>query len=156
MTAAERILHSLGITTPQEIDLEAIAWTQGAVVNYRPLESCEARIVGSSRRAVISVNSRSPEKRRRFSLAHELGHWHNDRGRILFCDKHDIGNYAASALNPEKLADVFASDLVLPNFLVIPRLAKIKKPTLSTAKIRRCAIRTAITWAARACCWRGG
>jgi hypothetical protein len=48
MTAAERILHVLGISAPQEIDLEAIAWDQGAIVNYRPLESCEARIIGSS------------------------------------------------------------------------------------------------------------
>ena len=75
LTAAERILQSLGVTDPKEIDLEAIAWTQRVVVNYRPLDGCEARIIGSSRKAVISVNSRSPERRRRFSLAHELGHY---------------------------------------------------------------------------------
>jgi hypothetical protein len=38
MTTAERFLQSLGVTDPQEIDLEAIAWTQGVVVNYRPLD----------------------------------------------------------------------------------------------------------------------
>ena len=38
---------------------DAIAWTRGAVVNYRPIDNCEATIVGSNRRAVISVNSRS-------------------------------------------------------------------------------------------------
>jgi Zn-dependent peptidase ImmA (M78 family) len=134
LTAAERMLLSLGISDPQEIDLEAIAWTQGAVVNYRPLESCEARIIGSSRRAVISVNSRSPQRRRRFSLAHELGHWHHHRGRTLFWDKNDIGNFARSAFNPEKLADAFASDLILSNFLLNPRLQKIKKPTLAAAR----------------------
>ena len=64
LTAAERILQSLGIADPQEIDLDAIAWTQGAVVNYRPLDGREARILGSARKAVISVNSRSPERRR--------------------------------------------------------------------------------------------
>jgi Zn-dependent peptidase ImmA (M78 family) len=133
-TAAERILHALGITDPQDIDLEAIAWTQGAVVNYRPLENCEARIIGSSRKAVISVNSRSPEGRRRFSLAHELGHWHHHRGRMLFCDKQDIGNFAGSAINPERQADAFASDLILPNFLLAPRIQKIKKPTLASAR----------------------
>ena len=98
LTAAERILQSLGVTDPQEIDLEAIAWTQGVVVNYRPLDGCEARIIGSSRKAVISINSRSPERRRRFSLAHELGHWHHHRGRVLFCGKDDIGNFANDAL----------------------------------------------------------
>jgi hypothetical protein len=134
MTAAERILHSLGIADPREIDLEAIAWDQGAVVNYRPLKSCEARIVGNARNAVISVNCCSPETRQRFSIGHELGHWHHDRGRTLFCDKEDIGNYAGSALNPERLADQFASDLLLPGFLFAPRLRKIKKPTLTAVR----------------------
>lgn len=134
MTAAERLLQSLGIADPQDIDLEAIAWTQGAVVNYRPLESCEARIIGSKRKAVISVNSRSPERRRRFSLAHELGHWHHHRGRVLFCDKHDIGNFGRSAINPERQADTFASDLILPDYLLTPRLLKIRRPTLAAAR----------------------
>jgi len=134
LTAAERILRSLGIADPQEIDLDAIAWTQGAVVNYRPLEGCEARILGSARKAVISVNSRSPERRRRFSLAHELGHWHYHRGQILFCGKDDIGNFANDALNPERHADTFASDLILPNYLLIPRIQKLKKVTLAAAR----------------------
>jgi hypothetical protein len=134
MTAAERILHALGVSAPQEIDLEAIAWDQGAIVNYRPLESCEARIIGSARKAVISVNCRSPLKRQRFSLAHELGHWHYDRGQALFCDKADIANHGSAVFNPEKRADSFASDLILPDFLLAPRLRKIRKLTLAAAR----------------------
>ena len=65
LTPAERILKSLGIEAPGEIDLEAIAWTRGAVVDYRPLDRCEATIVGSKRKVVIAVNSRSPPERRR-------------------------------------------------------------------------------------------
>ncbi len=133
-TVAERILQSLGITDPEEIDLEAIAWTKGTVVNYRPLDGCEARIIGTSRKAVISVNSRSPERRRRFSLAHELGHWHHHRGQVLFCGKDDIGNFANDALNPERHADMFASDLILPNYLLIPRIHKLKRVTLAAAR----------------------
>ena len=37
MTAAERILHALGISAPQEIDLEAIAWDQGAILKAQVL-----------------------------------------------------------------------------------------------------------------------
>jgi hypothetical protein len=94
LTHAERILKSLGIEAPGEIDLEAIAWTRGAVVDYRPLDRCEATIVGSKRKAVIAVNSRSPPERRRFSLAHELGHWHHHKGRMLFCGGRDVCNFA--------------------------------------------------------------
>ncbi|MEJ2375820.1 MAG: ImmA/IrrE family metallo-endopeptidase [Pseudolabrys sp.] len=134
LTAAERILQSLGIEDPKEIDLEAIAWTQGAAVNYRPLDDCEARIIGSRRKAVISVNSRSPAKRRRFSLAHELGHWHLHRGQVLFCGKEDIANFANDAFNPEQHADAFASDLVLPNYIFVPRVRKLKRVTLAAAR----------------------
>jgi hypothetical protein len=66
LTPAERMLLDLGIAEPKDIDLDAIAWTRGAVVNYRPIDNCEATIVGSKRRAVISVNSRSSPERRRF------------------------------------------------------------------------------------------
>jgi Zn-dependent peptidase ImmA (M78 family) len=72
LTAAEQVLADLGITDPSEIDLEAIAWTLGARVRYRPLESCEARIVGNGDRAIITVNNRSHPRRQRFSIAHEL------------------------------------------------------------------------------------
>jgi Zn-dependent peptidase ImmA (M78 family) len=133
-TPAERMLIDLGISEPKEIDLDAIAWTRGAIVNYRPIDNCEATIVGSKRRAVISVNSRSMPERRRFSLAHELGHWHHHRGRILFCGKNDVCNFANDALNPERQADSFASDLILPGFMIEPRLRKMKRPTLAAAR----------------------
>jgi hypothetical protein len=64
---AERMLVDLGITEPREIDLDAIAWTRGAVVNYRPIDRREPTIVGSRRWAVISVNRHSMPERRRFS-----------------------------------------------------------------------------------------
>jgi len=133
-TAAERMLMDLGISEPREIDLDAIAWTKGAVVNYRPMDRCEATIVGAKRRAVISVNSRSMQERQRFSLAHEIGHWHHHRGRILFCGKNEVCNFENDALNPERQADGFASDLILPAYMVDPRLRKMKRLTLAAAR----------------------
>jgi Zn-dependent peptidase ImmA (M78 family) len=134
VTAAERILMGLGITEPKEIDLEAIAWSRGAVVEYRPLDRCDATIVGTDRRAVITVNSRSSPERRRFSIEHELGHWHHHRGRLLFCGDKDVENPADDALNPERHANEFASDLILPLYLLKPRLRKIKRLTIAAIR----------------------
>lgn len=128
---AERLLMELGITRPCEIDLEAIAWTRGAAVRFRPLDECEATIVGSERRAIITVNTNSRPVRRNFSLGHELGHWHHDKGRVLYCGPRDIGNPAHRSLNPEYLADQFAADLILPGYMFRPRIAKMKRLTLS-------------------------
>lgn len=124
----------LGISDPKEIDLEAIAWSRGALVEYRPLDGCDATIVGSAKKAVIAVNSRSSPERRRFSIGHEMGHWHHHRGRILFCGSKDVENPEDDALNPERHADTFASDLILPNYLLHPRLRKIRRVTLAAAR----------------------
>ena len=56
-SAPERLLRSLGIEKPEDIDLEAVAWSVGAKVKYRPLKSCEARICGYGDKAIISVDS---------------------------------------------------------------------------------------------------
>ncbi|WP_288903032.1 ImmA/IrrE family metallo-endopeptidase [uncultured Sneathiella sp.] len=131
---AERILMELGIRSPSDIDLEAIAWFLGAAVRYRPLEKCEATIVGSDRRAIITVNSHSIPVRKRFSIGHEIGHWHHHRGRILYCGAGDIGNPTGKARALEKQADQFASDLILPDFMFNPRINKIKQPSLSAIR----------------------
>jgi uncharacterized protein DUF955 len=72
--------------------------------------------------------------RKRFSLGHEIGHWHHHRGRVLFCGAKEIGNPAHDALNPEYQADQFASDLILPNYLFRPRITKLKKITLAAVR----------------------
>lgn len=128
---AERLLMELGITRPSEIDLEAIAWTRGAAVRYRPLDECEATIVGSEKRAIITVNCNSIPVRQRYSLGHEIGHWHLHKGRVLFCGKRDIENPAHRIFDPEFQADQFASDLILPGYMFNPRVAKMKRLTLS-------------------------
>lgn len=121
----------MGITHPKDIDLEAIAWSKGAVVHYRALDKCEATIVGGSKRAVITVNASSPPNRQRYSLSHEIGHWHHHKGKILYCGPSDVENPAINnVLNPERQADDFASDLILPNYLFRPLAVKLRKPTL--------------------------
>lgn len=134
VTPAEQILLSLGIRTPKDIDLEAIAWTRGASVEYTPLDGCEALILGSSKKAVILVNSRSRDERQRFSLAHEIGHWYHHRGKVLFCNSKDIGNPGHSSVNPERQADDFASDLILPNYMVLPLFARMRRVTLEAVR----------------------
>ena len=52
---AERLLQEVGVTDPNEIDLEAIAFYLGARVRYRKLEGCEARIIGRNDAAIITI-----------------------------------------------------------------------------------------------------
>ena len=132
LTAAERLLQELGVTEPGEIDLEAIALTVGARVRFRPLDGCEARIIGNGDQAIITVNDRSSRRRRRFSLAHELGHWHHHRGRLLVCRASEIGANAQHVSALEKVADAYAADLLMPRYLFDPVARTHRRLTFQT------------------------
>jgi hypothetical protein len=120
LTPAERILHSLGITEPGEIDLEAIGFHLGIVrIKYRPLDGCEARIAGSGDRAIITVDDKQPRRRQRFSIGHEIGHWHHHRGRTLFCEADHFSDHRHGQ-GMEQTANRFASNLLLPGYLLGP------------------------------------
>jgi Zn-dependent peptidase ImmA (M78 family) len=108
------ILNELGITEPQDIDIEAIAEDCGATIRYRPLAGCAARIMGYKDRAIITIDENTPRPRQRFSAGHELGHWMRDRGQVAFQCKSENFVREWSAENPETRANRFASDLLLP------------------------------------------
>lgn len=121
----------LGVDSPREIDLEAIAWDAGAEVRYARLDSCEARIIGFGNRAIITVEQSSIPARKRFSVGHELGHWKYHRGRSFVCRKDDIGTRRARESNdPERIADAYSADLLMPTFLLAPLARKMRRFTL--------------------------
>jgi hypothetical protein len=127
LSPAERLLQELGVTEPQEIDLEAIAYYVNARVKYRQLDGCEARIIGVADEAIITVNSHSTPRRRRFSIAHELGHWHFHRGKCLACRVEDYR--PREARSPERSADAYAADLLMPSYLFRPLARQQGKPS---------------------------
>lgn len=127
-----RLLSDLGITEPRDIRIEAIAQYCGATVVYESLKGSAARILGFGDKAFITVDSGSRRERQRFSAAHELGHWMLDRGKVasfvcaeaFFATEWDNDN-------PEKRANRFATNLLLPQFMFEPR-AKNKEITFET------------------------
>lgn len=116
----DQVLQELGITEPQEIDVEAIAWHLGARIKYRPLDRCEARITGNGDKAIITVNPQSNPQRRRFSVAHELGHWKFHSGRILMCRADEIGRSGQNYPEAERAANLYASRLLMPAYILDP------------------------------------
>jgi hypothetical protein len=118
------LLKELGISEPNEINIEAVAQYCGATVVYEPLEGCAARVIGQGDRAIITVDSQSQRPRQRFSAAHELGHWAWDRGKIGFACTEKTFHKEWESVNAEQRANEYAADLLLPDFLFIPRAVK--------------------------------
>lgn len=126
MKTPETLLRSLGIDSAADIELETIAWSCGLVVQYAPLNGCDARIVGKGDRGVLTVNSAQSPARRRFSLAHELGHWQLHRGRLMLCRAEEIEGSISEARGLEMDADRYAAALLMPRYLFLPAAVALK------------------------------
>ena len=133
-TPAEMLLRSLDIMQPADIDVDAIAWSVGAKVREGVLESCEARIIGYHDRAIITVRQGGDPRRKRFSIAHELGHWSHHRGRSSVCRASEIGN-PNSANQAERQADRFAADLLMPRYLFFNSLTAHRRPSFEAIDV---------------------
>lgn len=128
MSLAERtastVLDKLGISKIDDLLLlKEIVYAQGAILREGPLEGAEACLVVGPGRPIITVSS-SPSinpHRRRFSIAHELGHLelHRGTGLLMNCTKRDI-QYKPDNTNvdTEQEANQFASAFLIPSRFV--------------------------------------
>ena len=133
MSDAERLLQSYGVTDPREIDLYAIAYLQGLSIRFAPLNACDARLVGVGNRGIITVREDQRPERQRFSIGHEIGHWKHHRYKLLMCQSADIGEEREAGKQREKVADRFASSLLMPNYLFHPVLREARRPSFELA-----------------------
>lgn len=113
---AERLWTLYGFREPDDLVLEDLAWARKVLVTDGPLDGMEARLVRNGSRGLIRVKQGIPEPgRRRFAIAHELGHWelHKAISQVFACTADDmIASYKASAAEGE--ANYFASGLLMP------------------------------------------
>lgn len=115
---AYKLNQSLGIASPQDIVLEDIAMSRGVLVVEGTLEGAEARLVRKGNKGIIRVKpGLSQSGKRRFALAHELGHWelHKDQTQLKFCSEKDLHDYTNSDMEIE--ANTFASEFLMPTVL---------------------------------------
>lgn len=138
------LLEGLGITRPEEIDVEVIAYTCGATTKYADLTGCEATLVGICDKAIVTVREQSSRARKRFSVGHELGHWIRDRASVSFSCKESDFDLSPIVRVRERKANEFASDLLLPPHLFDP-LARGRFLNLETLRDMAERFRTSLT-----------
>ena len=119
---AEQVLTLAGIETAP-VPVERVARILGIKVKRTDLGGdCSGVLVRNGNRAVIGINSQHSINRRRFSIAHEIGHFDLHRGdtyidrgyRIHFRDL-DSGS---GTKREEMEANAFAAALLMPATLV--------------------------------------
>jgi len=128
---AETRIQELGITRPEDIDVELIAIDAGMHIEYEDLEGCEAMLLGVGNHAIATIRPSSSRGRERYSIGHEMGHWEMHRGRSFKCRVDDPEQNFASDQVLEKQADAFAAHLLMPNFLFGPAVSALVNPGLT-------------------------
>lgn len=138
------IIEDFRISEPSEIDIEAISQSRGATIIYESLEGCAARILGNGDQAIITVDDGPNVGRRRFSAAHEFGHWMRDRAKIRFSCTDQAMQNSWGVIDAERGANDYAADLLMPKSLFVP--ASRNKPlTLDSAEELGDLFRTSLT-----------
>lgn len=122
---ANKLLQTLWVQAPEEIDLESLAHKAGKLrIKEGGLENAKGRIVASASGGTIRVKPGMNLGRRRFTIAHEIGHYilHPREG----LDREDTSANFTLWNDPgeETEANVFAAELLMPEFLFKPRAAK--------------------------------
>jgi hypothetical protein len=127
---AVETLRKLRIQAVAEIDIEAIAFHYGLRVHHGGLGGAQGRLVSDGKRGAIRIaDGITQEPRRRYIIAHELGHHliHASRGQLSLCTDADFLKYDANG-DAEEEANWFAAELLMPKLLFEPK-CDVRQPT---------------------------
>jgi hypothetical protein len=123
---ARDLLNKLMVEEPSEIDLDAIVgFLGGLTVEEGGLEGADGRILWGNNGAAIRVKAGLLPGRKRFTVAHELGHYVLHKGNAH--GRFDTGHQLAiwNEASEEAEANVFAAELLMPDNLFTPRLKRL-------------------------------
>ncbi len=115
---ALELVARFGIVSPDQIELEDIAFHFGADVVVGGLSGAVARMSRVGERTVIRVADTSDLGLKRFSMAHEIGHLLMHDGCMKTCDQADLENWRAKG-EQEAEANAFAAELLMPSTLAL-------------------------------------
>lgn len=133
-TTASQLLRSNGIESAP-VEVEKIAEYLGIRVQY---ETTDDDLSGfllrdlSRNKAVIGVNAKHHESRKRFTVAHELGHFMLHEHENLHVDKRFMiqlrdEKSSKGEFEDEKEANLFAAELLMPVDFIQSDLSEISE-----------------------------
>lgn len=129
---AWEIVSNQNLTNP-DIPVKKIAKKLNvAVIEYDLGSEMSGILVINKSHGTIGINPAHSEQRKKFTIAHELGHFilHKNEHNDVFVDKDFIVKYRSSKpyteveLRQEQEANAFAAALLMPKELILAELAK--------------------------------
>jgi Zn-dependent peptidase ImmA (M78 family) len=136
---AAEVLRRHGIDAPP-VPIEQLVKAEGAKISAEDIPSdISGFLYCGSPIPVVGVNARQPLTRRRFSMAHELGHllMHSERLRTkggLHVDREMLklrDRNSSAGVDPEEVeANAFAASILMPRDLVMSELEAMEDSDL--------------------------
>lgn len=113
--AAHKLLDEFGLDDVINVDLSDLVYARGLLYREAPLSHCEGRIVFSPKgNAIITINSETQYlPRKRFSIAHELGHYELNHHQVHYDNDATLDYYKNG--HQETEANEFAAELLIPS-----------------------------------------
>jgi Zn-dependent peptidase ImmA (M78 family) len=155
-TQASVLVKRLGLKAPP-VPVDKLAKVLGVRIEYTPFDDeLSGMAFIASGKPVIGVNSNHPPNRQRFTIAHELGHVVLHRAKLDATVMIDKGkNFmprdqkSAEGIDPlEVQANAFASELLMPDWLIRPILAESSRDIQDDAYLMSIAQRFRVSLAA--------
>ncbi|WP_285009628.1 ImmA/IrrE family metallo-endopeptidase [Pedobacter faecalis] len=139
-----QIVTSANITKAP-VDVDLIARRCGVTVEKTDLgEDVTGLLVAQGETGIIAYSPHQGEQRRRFTIAHELGHFvlhRNDGADTVFVDKDFIVKYRSNKsyseleLKQEQEANAFAASLLMPKEFVLEEITSPMLKNLSESDV---------------------
>jgi len=127
--AARQLLQQYKISVPP-VDVERLAKRLGLRVVEEKLEGeISGMLYRDGERAVILINQDDAPVRKRFSMAHELGHYHLHESSSVFVDRRVRFRDSTSSqgiFKEEIEANSFAAELLMPESFVLQETVRLR------------------------------
>ncbi|MFH1724770.1 MAG: ImmA/IrrE family metallo-endopeptidase, partial [Elusimicrobiota bacterium] len=117
---ARQVLAELSVSHPGEESIRDLACARGALVREGPMQGAESWMVKMGRHGLIRVRESIPEDtRKRYDIAHELGHFelHSEADQLGLCLDAELAAAYRSKNAEEIEAHAFANEFLLPEKL---------------------------------------
>lgn len=116
VNAAQSLMNEFGIRNPNDFSIEDLIHVRDIILEEKKISNCDGRIVFGKTKTKISINSEIKHKgRRRFTLAHELGHFELHHNFNTHLEDNSLTLDYFKNGGQEYEANQFATELLMPS-----------------------------------------
>ncbi|KAA6323722.1 hypothetical protein EZS27_026868 [termite gut metagenome] len=114
--AAQRLLDEFGLENLKDFSVEDLIYARDILLEEKKISNSDGRIVFGNTKTKISINSEIKYiGRRRFTLAHELGHFELHHNKNTHLEDNTLTLDYFKNGGQEYEANQFATELLMPN-----------------------------------------